>query len=292
MRSGVSSVFSKTRTILQMIKFEHSVFALPFAYMGAFLAADGMPGLSEIFWITLAMVGARSFAMSVNRLIDKEIDGRNPRTKNRALPRGILRESEVLLFILVSFSVFILSIWQLAPLTRKLWPLVVIPFIVYPYTKRFTWSSHFLLGLCLGLAPVGAWVAIRDGVALLPFLLGGAVLFWVAGFDIVYACQDLEVDKGQKLFSMPANFGIHKALRVTAFLHVLTVLLLLVVGVLAHAGLFFLLGVVAVAALLAYENRLVSPNDLSKVNEAFFTTNGFISVLMFLFTATDYFWRG
>lgn len=292
MRSGVSSVFSRTRTILEMIKFEHSVFALPFAYMGAFLAADGMPGLSEIFWITLAMVGARSFAMSVNRLIDREIDGRNPRTKNRALPRGILREREVFLFILVSFSVFILSIWQLAPLTRKLWPLVVIPFIIYPYAKRFTWSSHFLLGLCLGLAPVGAWVAIRDGVALLPFLLGGAVLFWVAGFDIVYACQDLEVDKGQKLFSMPANFGIYKALRVTAFLHVLTVLLLLVVGILANAGLFFFLGVVAVAALLAYENRLVSPNDLSKVNEAFFTTNGFISVLMFLSTATDYFWRG
>lgn len=267
-----------------MIKFEHTVFALPFAYMSAFLAVEGMPLFRDFFWITVAMVGARTLAMSLNRLIDREIDARNPRTSKRALPRGLLSTREVVLFSLISFFFFMMAVYELAPLCRYLWPLVVIPFIIYPYTKRFTWTSHFLLGLCLGLAPLGAWVAIRNGLTLVPILLGLAVCFWVAGFDIIYSCQDFKIDREQGLYSIPARFGIKKGLQVTALLHVLTVIFLIGVGLSTSAGIFYYIGVIIVAFLLAYENRLVSPDDLSRVNEAFFTTNGFISILMFVFT--------
>lgn len=292
MKNGISLAFNRTKTILEMIKFEHSVFALPFAYIGAVMAVKDIPALDRIFWITIAMVGARSFAMAVNRLVDKEIDALNPRTQNRALPRGLLRGKEVVLFTIVTFAVFILAVYQLAPLTRKLWPLVVIPFIIYPYTKRFTWGSHFILGFCLGLAPVGAWVALRNEVSLISVILGLAVLFWVAGFDIIYACQDVEIDRNQELHSIPAVFGIKRALQITAVCHTLTVFLLLLVGFLYAAGVLYFLGIVIAALLLVYENSLVSFNDLSRVNEAFFTTNGFISILTFIFTAADSWWRG
>jgi len=203
-------VFKKIGIILDAIKFEHSVFALPFAYMGAFLARGGAPTFSQMAWITLAIVGARSFAMGMNRLVDKEIDARNPRTCRRALPTGLLAEVEMLAFIVFSFGIFLLALYQLAPLTRWLWPLVVIPFVVYPYTKRFTWASHFLLGMCLGLAPVGAWVALRNRVDLLPLVLGMAVACWVAGFDIIYACQDVKIDQQQGLYSIAASFGVER----------------------------------------------------------------------------------
>ncbi|MDI6689697.1 MAG: UbiA-like polyprenyltransferase [Actinomycetota bacterium] len=284
MRSGTSMGLNKISLFFQTIKFEHTVFALPFAYMSAFLAVEGIPAFRDFFWITMAMVGARTLAMSLNRLIDKEIDARNPRTSQRALPRGLLSTREMVLFSLISFFVFMMAVYELAPLCRYLWPLVIIPFVVYPYTKRFTWTSHFLLGLCLGLAPLGAWVAIRNGLSLVPILLGLAVCFWVAGFDIIYSCQDVRVDREQGLYSIPARFGIKKGLQVTALLHVLTVIFLIGVGLSMGAGIFYYLGVTVVAFLLAYENRLVSPDDLSRVNEAFFTTNGFISILMFVFT--------
>jgi 4-hydroxybenzoate polyprenyltransferase len=172
---------NKFRIYLEMIKFEHSIFALPFAYMGAILARPKLPDWAALFWITVAMVGARSLAMSLNRLIDKEIDARNPRTRNRALPQRLLSEKDVILFSLLALGIFVFAVYQLAPLTRFLWPLVVIPFIVYPYTKRFTWTSHFLLGACLGLAPIGAWVAITNSFILTPILIGVAVTLWVAG---------------------------------------------------------------------------------------------------------------
>ncbi len=284
MRSGMSMGLNKISIFFQTIKFEHTIFALPFAYMSAFLAVEGIPPFRDFFWITVAMVGARTLAMSLNRLIDREIDARNPRTSKRALPQGLLSTREVVLFSLISFFFFMMAVYELAPLCQYLWPLVVIPFVVYPYTKRFTWTNHFLLGLCLGLAPLGAWVAIRNGLSLVPILLGLAVCFWVAGFDIIYSCQDLKIDKEQGLYSIPARFGIKKGLQVTALLHVLTVIFLIGVGLSISAGIFYYLGVIMVAFLLAYENRLVSPDDLSRVNEAFFTTNGFISILMFVFT--------
>ena len=270
-----------------MIKFQHSIFALPFAYLGAFLSEMKVPGLSDIFWITIAMVGARSFAMALNRLIDIEVDRRNPRTADRALPKGLLSVSNVLLFSVISLGVFLLSVFQLAPVCRYLWPIVVIPFVVYPYTKRFTWFSHFVLGLCLGLAPIGAWIAITNSFTPEPFLIGTAVLCWVAGFDILYAIQDIDFDRRQGLYSIPARFGIGTSLVVTKLLHIASILLLLSVGSRLGLGLFYFVGVVIAAGLLAYENSLVKPNDLSRLNIAFFTMNGVISLIMFCFVAIE-----
>jgi 4-hydroxybenzoate polyprenyltransferase len=270
-----------------MIKFEHSVFALPFAYMGAILARFKLPSWPDLFWITVAMVGARTLAMSLNRLIDKEIDARNPRTKNRALPQRLLSEKDVVLFSLLAMAILIFAVYQLAPLTRFLWPLVIIPFIVYPYAKRFTWTSHFLLGACLGLAPIGAWIAITNSCALTPILIGLAVTLWVAGFDIIYACQDVEIDRRQKLYSIPARFGIKTALNTTKILHLLSVALFIYVGYLSHLGIIFYIGVTITAILLAYENYLVKPDDLSRLNVAFFNMNGIISITLFAFTFLD-----
>ncbi|HDP69735.1 MAG TPA: 4-hydroxybenzoate octaprenyltransferase [Actinobacteria bacterium] len=288
MKSGQATVLNKTATIFRMIKFEHSIFALPFAYMGAMLAVKGFPTFWQVLWITVAMVGARSFAMSLNRLIDKEIDARNPRTKERALPKSILSGKDVVIFSLISLIIFIVAVYNLAPLCRWLWPLFVMPFVFYPYTKRFTWFCHFFLGMCLGLAPIGAWVAATNSISVEPILLGLAVCFWVAGFDIIYACQDVEIDNKQKLYSIPTIFGIKKALVITAILHVLSVIILLMVGILSQLGLIYFIGLTIVALLLLYENKLVSPNDLSKLDAAFFTMNGIISVVMFFFTVLDF----
>lgn len=279
--------FNKIRIYLEMIKFQHSIFALPFAYLGAFLAEMQVPSFQTLFWITLAMVGARSFAMAMNRLIDREIDRRNPRTAERALPKGLLQSSNVMMFSLASLSLFLVAVYNLAPVCRYLWPLVVIPFVIYPYTKRFTWLSHFILGLCLGLAPVGAWIAVTNSVTIEPFLLGGAVLCWVAGFDIFYAIQDVDFDREHKLHSIPANFGIRASLAFTKLLHLTAILLLAWTGVRLDLGIFYFIGVIITGLLLAYENSVIKPDDLSKLNMAFFTMNGVISVLMFFFVAID-----
>jgi 4-hydroxybenzoate polyprenyltransferase len=277
----------KTKIYLEMIKFQHSIFALPFAYLGAFLSEMKVPGLSDIFWITIAMIGARSFAMALNRLIDIEVDRRNPRTADRALPKGLLSVSNVLLFSVLSLGVFLLAVFQLAPVCRYLWPIVVIPFVLYPYTKRFTWFSHFVLGLCLGLAPVGAWIAITNSFTPEPFLIGAAVLCWVAGFDILYAIQDIDFDRRHGLHSIPARFGIETSLTLTKLLHIASILLLLGVGLRLGLGLFYYVGLLIAAGLLAYENSLVKPNDLSRLNIAFFTMNGVISLIMFCFVAIE-----
>lgn len=278
----------RLKTVLEMIKFEHTIFALPFAYMGMVLAANGMPSLSHILWITIAMVGARSFAMSLNRYIDREIDARNPRTKDRAIPAKKLTARYVLGFSIISLAVFFVATYQLAPLARVVWPAIVLPFVIYSYTKRFTWLSHVILGMCLGLAPIGAWIAIKNGLSWPVVILGAAVTLWTAGFDIIYACQDIEVDRREKLFSIPAVFGIKRALLVTRTFHVLTVCLLFTVGVAFKLGAIYYMGVIITALLLTYENRLVKPNDLSKVNLAFFTVNGFISLQIFAFTGLDF----
>jgi 4-hydroxybenzoate polyprenyltransferase len=265
---------NKLKVYLEMIKFQHSIFALPFAYLGAFLSQMRVPGLVTLLWITLAMVGARSFAMALNRLIDLEIDRRNPRTAERALPKKLLSVSTVILFILLSLAIFLLAVYNLAPICRYLWPFVILPFIVYPYTKRFTWLSHFVLGLCLGLAPAGAWLAVTNTVSLDPLLIGGAVLLWVAGFDIIYAIMDLDFDRQHGLFSIPAKFGVRRSLALTKLLHTASI------------------AIAVTAILLIYENSLIKPNDLSRLNLAFFTMNGVVSVVMFCFVAFEVTLRG
>jgi 4-hydroxybenzoate polyprenyltransferase len=284
----MSTALNKIKTVLEMIKFEHSIFALPFAYMGMMLATNGLPTLAQVFWITVAMVGARSFAMAINRYIDRDIDARNPRTIGRALPTGKLTPQYVMVFSAISLTVFFIATYQLAPLARIVWPAVVLPFIIYSYTKRFTWLNHVVLGVCLGLAPIGAWIAITNGLSWPVVVLGAAVTFWTAGFDIIYACQDVEIDKRDKLFSIPAVFGVKRALLVTRTMHVLTVALLFTVGAASNMGAIYYFGVMVTALLLTYENRLVKANDLSKVNLAFFTVNGFISLQISVFTGLDY----
>ncbi|MCG2721285.1 MAG: putative 4-hydroxybenzoate polyprenyltransferase [Thermodesulfovibrionales bacterium] len=279
--------FDKVKIYLEMIKFQHSVFALPFAYLGAFLAEMKVPGLKTLFWITLAMVGARSFAMAANRLIDLEIDRRNPRTAERALPKGLLSVSNVIIFSLVSLGGFLLAVYNLAPICRFLWPFAVIPFILYPYTKRFTWLSHFVLGICLGLAPVGAWVAVTNTISAEPLIIGAAVLLWVAGFDIFYALQDMDFDLKEQLYSIPARFGIHASLLLTRLFHLTSIFLFLWAGVRLNLGFFYFAGVFIAGSLLAYENSLIKANDLSRLNMAFFTMNGILSVLVFFFSAAE-----
>jgi 4-hydroxybenzoate polyprenyltransferase len=283
--------FNKIGTYLEMIKFQHSIFALPFAYLGAFLAQMRVPDFLTLLWITLAMVGARSFAMAMNRLIDREIDRWNPRTAERALPKGLLPIPSVIIFSLISLTVFLVAVYNLAPVCRYLWPFVVIPFVIYPYTKRFTWLSHFILGLCLGLAPVGAWIAVTNSVSIEPFLLGAAVLCWVAGFDIFYAIQDMNFDQKYRLYSIPANFGIRTSLVLTKLLHSTAISFLVWTGTRLDLGIFYFIGVFIAGVLLAYENSIIKPNDLSKLNMAFFTMNGVISVLMFCFVAMEVIFR-
>jgi 4-hydroxybenzoate polyprenyltransferase len=283
--------FNKLGTYLEMIKFQHSIFALPFAYLGAFLAQMRVPDFLTLLWITLAMVGARSFAMAMNRLIDREIDRRNPRTAERALPKGHLSIPSVIVFSLISLTVFLIAVYNLAPVCRYLWPFVVIPFVIYPYTKRFTYLSHFILGLCLGLAPIGAWIAVTNSVSVEPFLLGVAVLCWVAGFDIFYAMQDMDFDRKHRLYSIPANFGIRTSLALTKLLHFTAISLLAWTGIRLDLGIFYFIGVFIAGVLLAYENSIIKPNDLSKLNMAFFTMNGVISVLMFCFVAMEVIFR-
>jgi 4-hydroxybenzoate polyprenyltransferase len=277
----------RVRIYLEMIKFEHSLFALPFAYFGAFLSEKKVPDMITLLWITVAMVGARSFAMALNRIIDIEIDLRNPRTADRALPKGLLSVPKAVFFSVISLGVFLFAVYNLSPICRYLWPIVVIPFVVYPYTKRFTWLSHFVLGLCLGLAPVGAWIAITNTISFSPFLIGAAVLLWVAGFDILYAIQDIDFDLQHKLYSIPARFGIKASLVITRLLHLISIALLAWLGSRLNLGLFYFIGILVTAFLLAYENSLIKPNDLSRLNVAFFTVNGIISVIMFLFVAID-----
>ena len=278
---------NKLKVYLEMIKFQHSIFALPFAYLGAFLSQMRVPGLVTLLWITLAMVGARSFAMALNRLIDLEIDRRNPRTAERALPKKLLSVSTVILFILLSLAIFLLAVYNLAPICRYLWPFVILPFVVYPYTKRFTWLSHFVLGLCLGLAPAGAWLAVTNTVSLDPLLIGGAVLLWVAGFDIIYAIMDIDFDRQYGLFSIPSKFGVKRSLALTKLLHTASIAIFTWIGIRLGLGLLYFIGIAVTAILLIYENSLIKPNDLSRLNLAFFTMNGVVSVVMFCFVAFE-----
>jgi 4-hydroxybenzoate polyprenyltransferase len=246
------------------------------------LAAQGWPSWRQVFWIVVAMVGARSAAMTFNRIADREFDARNPRTEKRALPAGHLTLRFAVAFTVVSAALLVLAAWELNPLAFKLSPVALALLLLYSYTKRFTLLSHIVLGMCLGLSPVAAWIALRGDVSWAVIILGVAVTLWVAGFDIIYACQDVEFDHTVQLHSIPRKFGITAALYASAALHVLMLALLVMVAQMSGLGWIALAGLGAVAALLAYEHLLVKPSDLSRVNAAFFTINGYISVLFFL----------
>jgi 4-hydroxybenzoate polyprenyltransferase len=282
-----TGLLGKVRTTLEMIKFEHSVFALPFALTGALLAVKGWPGWRPVAWIVVAMVAARSAAMTFNRIADLKFDALNPRTRLRALPTGRLSLSFAMGFTIVSCAVFVFAAYELNRLAFELSPLALAVILGYSYAKRFTWLSHLALGVCLGISPIAAWIALRGDIQSGILLLGGAVTLWVAGFDMIYACQDVDFDRRQGLASFPSRFGIPAALHGSAALHGLMLISLIAVTRLEHLGWLAGLGLIAVAVLLAYEHYLVRPNDLGRVNAAFFTLNGYISVLLFITWAAD-----
>ena len=283
------SVAQRLRTVLEMIKFEHTLFALPFAFLGMLLAAEGLPQWRTIGWIVVAMVGARSSAMGFNRLIDRRLDAANPRTATRALPAGQLTPAFVAAFVAISAAVLVLAAWQLNPLAFALSPVALGVLFLYSYTKRFTALCHLVLGLALSGAPLGAWIAVRGDVAAAPLALAGAVLLWVAGFDVLYALQDVDVDRRQGLFSIPARLGVERALLVSALFHAGTLALLAMLPWLYAPGLgaAYWLGVAGCAALLAWQHWVVRPGDLSRLNAAFFTANGVLAAWLFAATAID-----
>jgi 4-hydroxybenzoate polyprenyltransferase len=275
------------QTTLEMIKWEHSIFALPFALSGAMLAANGWPSRWQILWIVVCMVSARSAAMAFNRVVDAAIDGANPRTSMRAIPAGLLSRSFVVAFIVISCGVFVIAAAELNRLTLYLSPVALAVVLFYSYTKRFTRWSHIALGFALGIAPAAAWIAVRGSLDPRILLLTAAVTCWVAGFDVLYACQDCDFDQQNGLYSVPQAFGIGNALLISRVLHVLVLVLLTALVIAFPLGKLAFVGVAIVGLLLAYEHSLVRANDLSKLNAAFFTMNGVIAVVFFVFIAAD-----
>jgi 4-hydroxybenzoate polyprenyltransferase len=277
------TVTRNIRTTLEMIKIEHTLFALPFAFLGAVLAAQGIPSVRQILWIGLAMVGARSTAMAFNRIADKDYDARNPRTRMRAIPAGALSAGFVLAFTIISASVFLFAAAMLNRLTLILSPVALASIVLYSYTKRWTMLSHLVLGWCIAIAPAGAWIAVRGAIdSPAPLLLSLVVLLWTAGFDVLYACQDYEFDRREGLYSIPARFGISRSLRISRALHAGAFASLIALYFATNLGLLAVAGVIVTGALLIYQHTLVRADDLSRLNAAFFTTNAFVSVILFL----------
>ena len=280
-------ILQKLRITLDMIRFEHTVFALPFAFIGALLAAKGLPTAWQAGWIIAAMVGARSAAMTFNRIVDVRYDALNPRTSGRALPQGSLSKDFAVTFTISMSALFVFSAWQLNPLCFYLsFPTLAILF-AYSYTKRLTWLSHIVLGFAIGCAPLAAWLAIQGKFDWPPVLLSSAVMFWVAGFDLIYALQDIDFDRNARLFSLPAKFGIAPALLVSKLFHAATLPLLIATATLTNLGWIAFGGIAIVAGILYWEHRLVTPQDLSRINVAFFNLNGYISILLLLTFAGD-----
>jgi 4-hydroxybenzoate polyprenyltransferase len=275
------TVTRNIRTTLEMIKIEHTLFALPFAFLGALLAAQGLPMAAQILWITLAMVGARSTAMAFNRVADRDYDARNERTKTRAIPAGALSVVFVSVFTVVAAAVFFFAAAMLNRLTLILAPIALASIVLYSYTKRWTALSHLALGWCLAIAPTGAWIAVRGAIdSPLPLFLSLVVMLWTAGFDVLYACQDYEFDRREGLYSIPARFGIARSLWISRLIHTGAFAALLALYFMAHLGILALVGVIATGALLVYQHTLVRADDLSRLNAAFFTTNAFVSVIL------------
>lgn len=281
------STLHNIRVSLEMIKWEHSIFALPFALCGAMLAAHGWPTTWQLWWIVVAMVSARSAAMAFNRYIDAEIDGANPRTRMRAVPVGLVSKQFVGAFVVIACAIFIVAAAMLNRLTLFLSPIALSIVLVYSYTKRFTRWSHLVLGLALGVAPAAAWIAVRGSLDHRILLLTAVVTFWVGGFDVLYACQDCDFDRSFGLHSLPCHYGVPRALLLARTMHVVMLLLLIAVVAVFSLGKLAIAGVIAVSLLLLYEHSLVSADDLSKLNAAFFTMNGVISVVLFVFIAAD-----
>lgn len=283
----MNSFWTKLKTTLAMIKFEHTLFALPFAFLGAVLAANGLPGVWQILWITAAMFGARSAAMTFNRIIDRKFDAGNPRTANRELPSGKLSVSFAWAFFIASVVLFEIAAYSLNWLTFALSPVALLSILGYSYAKRFTSLAHLILGWSLAISPTAAWIAVRGAIdSEIPILLSLIVMMWTAGFDVLYACQDYEFDKKAGLRSIPARFGIKNSLRIARLFHlqafIVLLLLYLVTRIELGLGWLALIGVLMVGALMIYQHTLVKPNDLSRMNAAFFTTNAFVSVILFL----------
>jgi len=279
---------TQVRVFFDLVKFEHTIFALPFAYLGMILAAGGWPAWAKFIWITVAMVAARTLAMSANRLADRELDARNPRTASRPLPRGQISSWAVVAYIVASLIMLIVAAWQLNPLCLLLLGGALVFLLGYHYTKRFTWLSHWVLGFTDGLAAPGAWIAVRGSIftiADLPaWLLLAAVTFWIGGFDLIYACQDVQVDRREGLRSIPADFSVATALTLARICHALTVALLAGVGLTMSLGWPYWIGLAVIIVMLLYEHSLVSPDDLSRLNVAFFNMNGYISITVFAAT--------
>lgn len=279
----MAGFLSKLKTTLEMIKFEHTLFALPFAFLGAILAADGLPEWRQLFWITAAMVGARSAAMTFNRIADREIDAANPRTANRELPAGKLSVGFAWAFLFAAIGLFELAAYSLNWLTFALSPIALLSVLGYSYAKRFTAFSHLMLGWALAISPTAAWIAVRGTIdSEVPLLLSLLVLMWTAGFDVMYACQDWEFDRKNGLRSIPARFGIRNSLWIARLFHFQAFIVLLLLWLATGLGWLALTGMLAVAGLLIYQHMLVRPNDLSRMNAAFFTTNAFVSVILFV----------
>ncbi len=282
-----ATAVSLPRRFASLVKLEHTVFALPFAYVGAFLAIDGFPGAGPLVWITVAMAGARTLAMALNRLVDAEIDARNPRTANRELPSGALSRAQVWVLCALALAVYLVAVFQLEPIVRLLWPIPVVMFVIYPYLKRITWLCHLWLGACTGLAPLGAWIAVTGKAPWEAWALFAAQGLWVAGFDLFYALFDLAHDRAAGLVSWATRFGERGVFVGARAFHATAVLLLLAVGLGLDSTVFYWLGVAAVAGLLLYEHSLVRPGDLRRLDAAFFKINGIISIVFFVFVALD-----
>ncbi|WP_456341609.1 UbiA-like polyprenyltransferase [Thermovibrio sp.] len=287
----MGSLTGKIKNYLELIKVEHTVFALPFALTSALIAAGGFPSLYQLFWITVALFGARTAAMSLNRLIDAEIDAKNPRTANRHIPMGVVKKSEALLLALIGFLVMVYAAYKLNPLAFKLSPIAIFVLTLYSFTKRFTALCHIVLGIAIALAPLGAWVAVKGTVDLPALILSGSVAFWVAGFDIIYALQDVEFDRKMGLFSIPARLGVERALLLSRLFHLLTLVGLIAVGIMEGLGFFYYLGLAISAFLMVKEHRIVA-EEREKIAFAFFNLNGYISLTVFFFTILDYLRRG
>lgn len=281
-------LIQKVSLYLRMIKFSHSIFALPFALTSAVIASEGIPPGKTLFWIIVAMVSARTAAMGLNRVIDREIDRANPRTARREIPSGKVRPVETIIFVVISISLLVLSAYMLNPLCLKLSPLAIVFIILYSYTKRFTWLSHFILGITISAAPIGAWIAVTGSLDLRIIPMGIAVVFWLAGFDILYALQDIDFDRSYGLFSIPSRFGIKKSITLSRLCHLIAYLLLMYSGPVLHLSYPYYIGMMITAGLFIYEHSLVKSNDLSKIDMAFFNMNGYISVTVFLFTFLNF----
>lgn len=285
------NMFKKVKIFLEMIKIEHTLFALPFAFMGALVGSmvekGHLPSWAQIGWVLVAMIGARSAAMALNRLIDAAIDAKNPRTANRAIPAGLLKAGEVILFTGVSFGLLILAAWMLEPLSFYLLPIAVFMLVFYSFTKRFTWLCHVILGFTIALAPLGGWVAVTNVIDWPAIIFFITVACWTTGFDVVYACQDYEFDKKEGLHSIPVRFGIPGALKIARGFHIVTMLGFVLLIWLTNLNWIYILGVVIACGLLIYEHLIVKPNDLTRLNTAFFTMNGTLSMVVFFFTLFD-----